>query len=298
MADTLTSKGLTLLDPALNYDVGKFNANTQKINDMTGAVICTSTTRPSTGLFDGMTLWETDTRRTVVRASAAWVPIPQLITIADSTARAGIVTPYDGMMIYRQDRDWVEVYDGAAWRVQGVAIASSSANLLGTVTSPYNGQLGYTQDTDHFWQYDGSQWRYAVPKTLVGGKRRTTNAGATSGSTELQVMDTGALSLIANSMWVVEVVTNYSVSATGDDYDMRIRETTLGAQLSEIVVPRTDNVVPYGFASSAIHTTTAAETRGFTATVQRIAGTGNATVAAGSYLSVTYLGPTGVLGAV
>src|SRR5687767_13078019 len=113
VADTLTSKGLTILDPALNYDVNKFNANITLLNNMIGTIICTSTTRPSTGLFDGMALWETDTQRFVVRVAGAWVVVPTRITVADHTARNAIVTKYDGMMVYRQDRDWSEIWDGS-----------------------------------------------------------------------------------------------------------------------------------------------------------------------------------------
>jgi hypothetical protein len=155
VADTLTTKGLTILDPNLAYDVNKFNANFNLINTLLGTIICTSTTRPSSLLWDGMTLWETDTRRFVVRVAAAWVAVPQLVTVANAAARTAITTPYDGQMIYRQDRDWWETYDGAAWRVQGVAVCTSTTDRGTNITSPYSGQLAMTTDTDTLWQYDG-----------------------------------------------------------------------------------------------------------------------------------------------
>lgn len=159
MADTFTSKlGLRQYDATLNYAVSKFSADNLLIDNAIGTVICTSTTRPSTGLFNGMTLWETDTRRFVVRVAGAWTVVPNIVTIADATARSAIVTPYDGMMIYRQDRDWIEVYDGAAWRVQGTAVCSSTSDRDSAITSPYNGQLATTTDTGSQWQRQGGAW--------------------------------------------------------------------------------------------------------------------------------------------
>lgn len=180
MADTLTSKGFTILDPLLNYDVNKFNANFQKTNDLLGTVICTSTTRPSTGLYDGMTLWETDTRRFVVRVSAAWVVVPGRAIIADVAARTAITTPYDGMLIWRQDRDWHEVYDGAAWRVVGTAHCTSVADRDGAngITSPYNGQLATTTDTGSLWVRAAGAWQPTSTRTesvQVGNLALTTS---------------------------------------------------------------------------------------------------------------------------
>lgn len=165
MADTTTPKGLTILDPSLNYDVNKFNANFNLINNLLGTIICTSVTRPSSNLWEGMTLWETDTKSVVIRVSGAWVRVPQLVGVANVTARNALAA-YDGMMVYRQDMDWWETYDGAAWRVQGLAFVSSSINLA-LVTNPYSGQLAITTDTDTLWTYDGatSAW------VQVGGNR-------------------------------------------------------------------------------------------------------------------------------
>lgn len=156
MADTFTAKlGLRQYDAALNYDVSKFSADNLLVDNAIGTVICTSTTRPSTGLFNGMTLWETDTRRFVVRVAGAWVVAPSgPVIIADAAARAAIVTPYDGMTIFRQDTEWLEVYDGAAWRVQGHVITSALANI----TNPFTGQTCTLNSDSYQYRWTGSAW--------------------------------------------------------------------------------------------------------------------------------------------
>jgi hypothetical protein len=157
VADTLTSRGLIILDPALNYDVAKFNANFNLLDGMLSTIVCTSTTRPSTGLFDGMTLWETDTKRFVVRG--AWVPVPQLITVANQAARDAIVTKYDGMTVYRQDMDWEEIYDGTAWRVQGLQAVASLANI----TNPMTGQMAWLTTDGILYKWSGAAWQGVLP---------------------------------------------------------------------------------------------------------------------------------------
>lgn len=183
MADTTTSKGITILDPDLYYDVNKINANFQKLSDGLGAIVCTSTTRPSTNLYDGMTLWETDTRRFVVRVSATWVPVPQRSIVADFAARAAIVTPYDGMMIYRQDCDWHEAFDGAAWRVVGTAHVASTSARDTLITHPYNGQICVTTDTGRMWVRQGGVW-IAMPPLVppIFQGRQTVAQPLTSGN--------------------------------------------------------------------------------------------------------------------
>ncbi len=186
MADTFTAKlGLRQYDAALNYAVSKFSADNLLIDNAFGTVICTSTTRPSTGLFNGMQLWETDTRRFVVRVSAAWVAVPGRAIIADVAARTAITTPYDGMVIYRQDRDWHEAYDGAAWRVMGVAHCTSTADRDGAsgITSPYNGQLATTTDTGALWIRQAGAWH--PTRTTAEGVQSTSNIAMTTSFQDL-----------------------------------------------------------------------------------------------------------------
>lgn len=140
------------------YDVDVVNDNLDKIDNAMGAVICTSTTRPSTNLFNGMELYETDTRRSVVRVAGAWVDLPTHQTISSAANRNAITTPYDGQPIYRSDYDATEIYDGAAWRTQGIPFFSSEGSRDTFITSPYNGQLAFTTDTSTMWIRSGGAW--------------------------------------------------------------------------------------------------------------------------------------------
>lgn len=131
---------------------------------------------------------------------------------------------------------------------------------------------------------------------VIGGKVRTTNASATSGTTELQVLDTGSLSLPASSRLRIDVMMTYSNTVVSDDLDFRIRDTnTAGTLRQEAVAHRSDAVVPYTILLSAIYTTTTSETKTFIASAQRITGTGTVTVQSTSYIVVSYLGATAIL---
>lgn len=194
MADTFTAKlGLRQYDASLFYDVSKFSADNLLIDNAFGTVICTSTTRPSTGLFNGMQLWETDTRRFVVRVAGAWVAVPGRVIVADATARAAITTPYDGLEIYRQDTDWTEIYDGAAWRVQGIAKAASIASLTSLITSPYTDQLATATDIGMLCRYDGSAWVGIAP---LGGSSAAQRRDAQYAASAVQSIPSNALTTL------------------------------------------------------------------------------------------------------
>lgn len=185
MADTFTPKlGLRQYDAALNYQVSKFSADNLLIDNAIGTVICTSTTRPSTGLYNGMTLWETDTQRFVVRVGGSWQVASSVVTIANAAARTAIVTPYDGMTIYRQDFDWVEVYDGTAWRVQGHVVTTALANI----TNPITGQTCTLSTDSYKYRWTGSAWS---PYTCINS-----NNTAEFSRTTVQSLGSGAVSRI------------------------------------------------------------------------------------------------------
>lgn len=89
--------------------MGKFNDAIEKIDDATGAVVCTSSTNPSSP-YAGMWIYETDTYRTKVRnaSNSAWVStggIPIVNTTNDVTA------PYNGQMVFA-------LADGTLYRYQ------------------------------------------------------------------------------------------------------------------------------------------------------------------------------------
>jgi hypothetical protein len=174
MADTFTPKlGLRQYDAALNYAVSKFSADNLLIDNAIGTVICTSTTRPSTSLFNGMQLWETDTQRFVVRVAGAWVAASaNPIIVANQAARDAITTKYDGQTVYRQDTDWLEIYDGAAWRVQGHVPTSALANI----TNPMAGQTCLLTTENMVYRWTGSAW---LASYAAGGITTSTRHNAT-----------------------------------------------------------------------------------------------------------------------
>lgn len=180
------------------------------------------------------------------------------------------------------------------------------ANVTGTgvVPSPTTRVMVFDDSDSTLKRYNGSGWdtvgrygtHYNGMTSLLDGQLRTTNAAATSGTTELLVLDTGAVSLPASSRFKIEVFLVFDASAAGDDYDVRIRETNVsGTVRQESVTSRTDNLVPYTYYTSVIHTTTTADTKTFVATIQRINGAGTATVKATSYILVTYIGPSSLV---
>lgn len=182
MADTFTPKlGLRQYDATLNYQVSKFSADNLLIDNAIGTVICTSTTRPSTGLFNGMQLWETDTQRFVVRVAGSWVTVPNILTVANQAARDAITTKYDGQCVYRQDTDWIEVYDGAAWRVQGHVVTTALANI----TNPIAQQTCALTTDGFLYRWTGSAWSaYACLGSNAAEYSRTTTQSIPTNTTQ------------------------------------------------------------------------------------------------------------------
>lgn len=284
MADTFTPKlGLRQYDASLNYAVSKFSADNLLIDNAIGTVICTSTTRPSTGLFNGMTLWETDTQRFVVRVSGAWVAVPNLITVADHTARNAITTKYDGQTIYRQDRDWIEVYDGAAWRVVGVAHCSSVADRdnTDTITSPYNGQLVVTTDTGTVWQRVSGAWTSAVNRLIAYSERTTTSSGSTS-SAPVGVRRCDNIALRPGVRYRFSSGTLHPTSTvTSDVMRLEYRYNTSGvASTASAVLPGSRNFETWGNTSKieTFYTPAVSETVSILLCIARETGTGTVTL--------------------
>jgi hypothetical protein len=73
--------------------------------------VCTSSTRPSSPT-EGDLIYETDTKKILVRTATAWIPIGN-IQIVTSTTRPS--TPFEGLTIYETDTDRLVVWDGSTW---------------------------------------------------------------------------------------------------------------------------------------------------------------------------------------
>lgn len=171
MAIISTSRlGLTKDDNTELYDVGRVNANTQKIDDNIGTIVCTSSTRPSSP-YNGMTIYETDTGfHGVWRADiSAWV-IPRAGLYASSSRPT--VGLYEGYTYYRTDKDFHEVYDGSVWRVIGNQPVAS----LSDITSPKTGQLAVLTSDSWEYRWNGSAWVAVRPIGIIPNIKRRLNA--------------------------------------------------------------------------------------------------------------------------
>lgn len=291
MADTFTTKlGLRQYDAAGFYDVSKISADNLLVDNAFGTVICTSTTRPSSGLFNGMTLWETDTRRFVVRVAGAWTVVPGRALIADATARAAITTPYDGMEIYRQDRDWTEIYDGAAWRVQGIAMCTTVADRNAIITSPYNGQFAVTMDSDTLWQYDSvtSAWKCMAGQGVIArGRRTNTSSGSSADGVDVAVLRVSNVLLRAGRLYKIWTTPlGLDSTSVNDEIAARIRYTTnaTNATTASTILPGSNIQTRQTDANVAEHKAIQAPLTGLDVTasfllcVRRFAGAGSCAV--------------------
>ena len=192
MADTFTPKlSLRQYDPLLNYDVTKLSADMLKIDNAIGTVICTSTTRPSTGLFNGLTIYETDTKLTYVYNGGSWVgeappPIP---VVANVTARDALTGNWKGRQVWRDDMGWLETYDGTAWRVPN----HTPVNNLADVTHPATGQLVISKANWVEYRWSGAGWqriRLAIPAPVIERRHNAASQATGAGSAYKVLFDT------------------------------------------------------------------------------------------------------------
>ena len=113
----------------------QLNANWTKVDAAMGAIMCTSITRPSLP-FAGMTIYESDTLRTLKRDAfnVAWLTtsnIPVVNTTADVT------TPYTGQVVFDLSNSSLKRRTaGGAWvRYPDDTVSTSSQPTSGSTTS-------------------------------------------------------------------------------------------------------------------------------------------------------------------
>lgn len=160
MADTFTSKvGLRKADPASNYDVGIVNTNLDDIDDALGAVVCTSLTRPAVP-WEGLFIYETDTRRVMVYQGAAWRQPVLGKYVCTSATRPAL--PFTGMQIWQTDKSLGLMWNGSAWIAEQYCLVGALADI----PAPFIGQVAQlaTDNVEYWWS--GSTWiavRLAAP---------------------------------------------------------------------------------------------------------------------------------------
>jgi len=131
---------------------------------------------------------------------------------------------------------------------------------------------------------------------VLGGKRRTTASSAIN-TIESIVVDTQTLSLLANSVYLIEYNLTFAASVAASDGLMRVRLTSVsGTVLGSAIalgVYATQNNSGY---MAILYKTTAAELDYFCGTLIRQVGTGNLTAQVPTSLVVSYVGPNTLIG--
>lgn len=131
-------------------------------------VICQSTNRPTSPLFEGMSIYETDTNKTYMYNWSAWVQREDCFVVADSTARTNLASPYDGMRAYQVDNNRTYRYDGSSWWTVEIAAATTTAH---TPQLDQGASTNITKNTTYS-QYrivDGvCEWWFVIGPTAAG----------------------------------------------------------------------------------------------------------------------------------
>lgn len=173
---------------------------------------------------------------------------------------------------------------------------------LADITTPFADQLAWLTTERSFYRWDTaaspSRWsKSATSGQVIGGKRRIADAAATSGTTELEVLSTGSIDFELFSTYEIKATLLWTSSNAGNDFVVAIKETsTGGTQRAVLVTPRTDGNYPYRTEITFLKVTGLREDAlTHIVSVQRAVGTGTCTVGANSSMTVTHLGPGGLL---
>lgn len=75
-------------------------------------IVCTSVTRPTVDLFEGLMIYETDTDRFYFYDGSGWVYRGGFF-ICTSVTRPG--SPFEGLVIYETDTNRINIYTGSVW---------------------------------------------------------------------------------------------------------------------------------------------------------------------------------------
>lgn len=157
---------------------GKVNDAWNRIDDQIGAVVCTSSTRPSVP-YAGQVIFETDTRFMYVRNSTntAWTLVNTGIPIFADTA--SVSAPFTNMIIYSIAEGGLRRWTGGAW----VLFSSNSRKIYKSVTQSVSNSSALVADNVFSWSLATSS-AYALEGCLFydgSGDNGTYGAGGTGG---------------------------------------------------------------------------------------------------------------------
>ncbi len=123
------------------------------------ALLCTSTTRPASGIYDGMLVNETDTDKLARYNGTNWHYIGETICTA-ATRPAG---PFTGQRIYETDTGLSYRWNGSKWiRDQQELPISGQYSSTGTGFTDVTG-FSFTGDTSSVYRFDS--WLHTVAPT-------------------------------------------------------------------------------------------------------------------------------------
>jgi len=186
---TITTK-FGLRKPASGdlYDVvADDNYNMDQIDAAMGDRICTSGTRPSTSIYVGLRVFETDTKAVIVITSlgpTVWRYVTNPV-VASTVAMNALSPVHTGMVCSRSDTFEEYIYTGTLWRET-----------------------------------------YHLADRVVGGTRYITGVIlATCGGTAVGMnMGTGGIDFLGGYTYNVRFAINFELSTNGDMFDFTIRD--------------------------------------------------------------------------
>jgi len=301
-----TTTRAALVKPATTefYDVTVFNANADKIYNLLGFTPVTSTTRPSTPIT-GQGALESDTGAAIVSngsspASASWsylhgtagfTTVGAVGTAAALRIQTTSTLSGNRVFDFRKSGDTnaahIMDFDG---RMQWGPGGSGGPDV-----NLYRSGVGVLA-TDNTFTVGG------LPVTCVAGGRRYVSGSTlatTSGTTEILTgVDTGTLSLDANSSYLITIQLNMNQSAASDTYNFIVRDTNISGTVryQAVTPPNGAAGIPLVVKISFIWKTTTATSIKWVVSMQRISGSGTASITASSngstYAIATKYGPS------
>lgn len=131
MATNSPRLGLTLPEEGDYLDDGVMSGNFAKLDAQAGTVVCTSTTRPSSP-YQGMLIFETDTRNMRVRVGTSWALVSDTSTTWETITNITYSTGWaaEGTPVYQKYGS--EVY--IVIQVKATAVHTYNATA-GTITN-------------------------------------------------------------------------------------------------------------------------------------------------------------------
>lgn len=291
-SDTLTNK--TLTNPTINGATlsgtvtgGTVNATTLQQGGVqavttTGSQTLTNKTLTAPAATDAtITSSAAGTKGLIVKAGVA-VPTASIFEVQDSTGTAVVSTARNAFGFYPTTLQVLGVTNGI----------TANSTVTSIIPVQINGPTGQTASLTE-WQVNN----VTVSKVDAAGRfinkipsvytAVTTTVGPTSGTTELTVATAPAITGDGTSKVKISVAWNsMTFSVAGDIFEIHIKDGA--TQLANYRVKGQGTTAEAGGSTFVVDVPSAAA-HTYTATVQRITGTGTVTMAAGSTQPITIL---------